>query len=167
MSSRAQAVFLGATFSGVMSALPYISVANCCCLWLISGGVVTAYLMQQVQSQPLEIGQGGLWGALAGVVGAFVYAVVSLPIQILLAPLQQDPRNLRLPSEDLPPRVVEMVEQMVTNPLLLVILGFAVMLVAGTIFSAVGGMLGALFFRKGAPLVPSSPSDVVPTPPGL
>ena len=90
MSSRAQAVFLGATFSGVMSALPYISVANCCCLWLISGGVVTAYLMQQVQSQPLEIGQGGLWGALAGVVGAFVYAVVSLPIQILLAPLQQD-----------------------------------------------------------------------------
>jgi len=167
MSSRAQAVFLGATFSGVMSALPYISVANCCCLWLISGGVVTAYLMQQVQSQPLEIGQGGLWGALAGVVGAFVYAVVSLPIQILLAPLQQDPRNLPLPSEDLPPRVVEMVEQMVTNPLLLVILGFAVMLVAGTIFSAVGGMLGALFFRKGAPLVPSSPSDVVPTPPGL
>lgn len=64
MSRRAQAVFIGGTFSGVMSALPYISAANCCCLWLISGGVVTAYLMQQAQSQPLEIDQGGLGGRL-------------------------------------------------------------------------------------------------------
>ena len=108
-----------------------------------------------------------LGGAVAGVVDAFVYAVVSLPIQVLLAPLQQDRRTLLSPSADLPPRVLEMVEQMVTNPLLLVILGFAVMLVAGTVFAAVGGMLGALFFRKEAPLVPPPPSDVVPTPPGL
>ena len=77
-----------------MSALPYIEFANCCCLWLISGGIVTAYLMQQGQSQPLEVGEGAVGGALAGVVGAFVYAVVSLPIQLFLAPLQPDVADL-------------------------------------------------------------------------
>ena len=167
VSSRAQAVLLGGTFSGVMSALPYIAVANCCCLWLISGGIVTAYLMQQGQPQPLEVGEGAVGGALAGVVGAFVYAVVSLPIQLFLAPLQPDVADLLPPSGDLPPEVFDMVEQMVINPLLLVMLGFAVMLVVGTIFAAVGGVLGTLFYRKPAPPAPPTSGDIVPPPPGL
>ena len=166
MSSRAQAVLLGGTFSGVMSALPYITLANCCCLWLISGGVVTAYLMQQGQSQPLEFGEGAVGGAFSGVISAFVYGVVSLPIQLILAPIQQGRADLLSPAAEMPLEVLEMVEQMVTNPVLSLIIGFVAMLVAGTIFATVGGVIGTLFFRK--PAAPSfPPTDIVPTPPHL
>jgi len=38
----------------VLSALPLISAGNlCCCLWVISGGLVAAYLLQQNQSTPI------------------------------------------------------------------------------------------------------------------
>ena len=148
MSSRAQAVIIGGVFSGVLSALPYISVANCCCLWLISGGIVTAYLIQREQSEPLDLSTGAVSGALAGIVAACVYVIVSLPIQLLLAPLQSAPTDLFTPSADVPPEVLELVRNVVTNPLLLVMFGFVVMIFVGTIFSALGGLLGALFFHS-------------------
>jgi hypothetical protein len=39
---------LGGLFIGVLSSLPYIKGGNvCCCLWVISGGMLAAWLMQQ------------------------------------------------------------------------------------------------------------------------
>ncbi len=36
---------LGGLFIGMLSALPIVSVGNCCCcLWMIGGGVLAAYL---------------------------------------------------------------------------------------------------------------------------
>ncbi len=33
---------------GVLSALPFINILNaCCCLWVVTGGVVAAYLLQE------------------------------------------------------------------------------------------------------------------------
>ena len=42
-----QAVLLGGLFIGVLSALPIINLANCCCLWIVGGGAIAAYLGQQ------------------------------------------------------------------------------------------------------------------------
>ena len=62
---------------GALSALPLISAGNlCCCLWLVSGGVVAAYVLQQNQETPITPGDGALAGLLAGIVGAFVYLVL-------------------------------------------------------------------------------------------
>ena len=53
---------------GVLSALPLVAAGNlCCCLWVVSGGVVAAYLLQQNQSAPITPGDGALVGLLAGV----------------------------------------------------------------------------------------------------
>jgi hypothetical protein len=43
---KLQPALFGGLFIGVLSALPIINIANCCCLWVIGGGVLATYLMQ-------------------------------------------------------------------------------------------------------------------------
>ena len=51
--SRYQPALLGGLFIGVLSALPVVNIANCCCLWVICGGVLTVYLQQQNLPTPV------------------------------------------------------------------------------------------------------------------
>ena len=46
----------------------------------MSGGAVAAYVLQQNQEAPITPGDGALAGLLAGIVGAFIYLVLSIPI---------------------------------------------------------------------------------------
>ena len=76
---------------GVLSALPLIAAGNvCCCLWVVSGGVVAAYLLQQNQATPITPGDGALVGLLAGL-DRRVRASwsLSIPISILVAPMER------------------------------------------------------------------------------
>ena len=99
-----QPVLFGGLFMGVLSALPIISIGNCCCLWVFGGGMVTAYLTQHGKPDPIQLGDGALGGFLSGVVGAVVFAVVALPIQLLTAPLQRGLMDGLLESAaDVPP----------------------------------------------------------------
>ena len=51
-SSRLQPALLGGAFIGVLSALPIVSVGNvCCCLWMVTGGALTAWVLQQRQDE--------------------------------------------------------------------------------------------------------------------
>src|SRR5258708_17954072 len=75
---------------GVLSALPIVAAGNiCCCLWVVCGGAIAAYLLQQNQSTPITPGDGALVGLLAGLVGALVQFVVSIPVGILVAPFER------------------------------------------------------------------------------
>ncbi len=50
---------LGGLLMGVLSALPVIQIGNvCCCLWVILGGVLAAYVMQQGHPYPITIADG-------------------------------------------------------------------------------------------------------------
>ena len=163
MSSRTQAILIGGAFIGVMSSLPVISLANCCCLWVIGGGIVTAYLLQQDTGGALPLGDGALGGLLAGVAGAFIFGAVSAVIQLITAPLRPDPGLLDIPV-DLPPEVLEMFETFVATPSLAIMIGFVVMLFVGVPFATLGGVLGTLFFRREQPvpaggIVPPLPPD--------
>src|SRR4029077_12946247 len=76
---------------GVLSALPIVAAGNvCCCLWVVSGGVVAAYVLQQREPAPITAGDGALVGLLAGLVGAFVYLVISIPLNLLIAPMERE-----------------------------------------------------------------------------
>ena len=84
-------VLVGALVSGALSALPIVQVGNlCCCLWIISGGVAAAYVLQQSQTAPITPGDGALVGLLAGLAGAFVYVVIAVPTAIVTAPIQRE-----------------------------------------------------------------------------
>jgi hypothetical protein len=145
-------VLIGGLVMGVLSALPIISAGNlCCCLWIISGGLVAAYVLQQNQATPITPGDGALVGLLAGMAGAVIYFVLSIPITFLVAPLQRQVlERLMERTNGMPPEFREYMGGYVGGVLGLVI-GFVFMLMMGAVFSTIGGLLGAVFFRKGLP----------------
>jgi hypothetical protein len=150
-------VLVGAVVMGVLSALPIIAAGNvCCCLWVMSGGFVSAYLLQQGQDAPITPADGALTGFLAGIAGAFIYLVISLPIDLTLGPMEREMTR----------RIIENMggaegfrnyadRAEVINAPVRAVFGFLSMLVAGAIFSTIGGLIGVAVFHK----TPPSPLD--------
>jgi hypothetical protein len=134
---------------GVLSALPIVAAGNiCCCLWIISGGVLGAYLFQQNQAEPMTVGDGALVGLLAGIVGAFIYLAISIPVTLLLAPMERAfIERMTEISGQMPAQLRGYMAGGVRSSIRL-ILGFMLMLFLGSIFSTLGGVLGAAIFRK-------------------
>jgi hypothetical protein len=167
-ASKLQPVILGGLFFGVLSALPIISMGNCCCLWVIGGGIIAAYLLQQGQPGPITPGDGAIVGLLAGVVGAFVHAVVSIPVLLVAGPLQaRMMEGLLNRMSDANPDLRSLAESMHytgAGAAIGVIISFVFMLIVGVLFGALGGMLGALFFKKDLPPAPPQPPASFPPP---
>jgi len=170
-ASLTQPALIGGLVMGVLSALPIVSVGNaCCCLWVVSGGVVAAYVLQQNQALPITPGDGALVGLLAGLAGACVQAVLSVPITLLVGPMERElvQRILDM-TGNLPPDVREALERYSregsSGPLLMLgrIVAFAFWVCVGAIFSTLGGLLGAAIFRK--PPLPPPPSPEPPPSP--
>lgn len=162
-SDKTQPAIFGGLVMGVLSALPIVSAGNlCCCLWVVSGGIVAAYILQQNQPTPITQGDGAFVGLLAGICGAFVYLVISIPITLLIAPMERlAMQRLVELGGGMPPEFREYVGRYVGGGLRLVF-GFMIMLCLGAIFSTIGGLVGAIIFRK--PLPPGT-IDVPPVPP--
>jgi hypothetical protein len=152
---KGQAALLGGVFIGVLSALPIISAGNlCCCLWVIAGGVLAAYILQQNHPEPITLVDGAAAGFLAGIAGAFVYMVVSVPFSLLLAPVQR--RLLERLIERAPEMSGDLRDAIgqVSAGIAGIVIGFVVMLIIGMIFATLGGLLGAALFRREPPPVP-------------
>jgi hypothetical protein len=149
--AKTQPALLGGVAIGVLSALPVINIANCCCAWILFGGALAAYLMQQNHPEPVQAGDGAIVGLLAGVTGAFVWLIVSVPINIAMAPLQSEmtQRMLR-DASDMAPEFRSLMEGLSGGPAIGIglLFGFFVMLVVSTMFGMFGGILGALLFKK-------------------
>jgi hypothetical protein len=155
--SETQAALLGGVAIGILSALPVINLANCCCAWILFGGGLAAYLTQQNRPGPITIGDGAIVGLLAGVIGAFVWLIVSIPIGFAMAPFQSEmATDVLRNSKDLPPEFRRLLEQFSGAPAIGIglLFGFFVMLVVSTLFGMLGGLFGALMFRKKDPVVP-------------
>jgi len=135
---------------GVLSALPLISVANlCCCLWVISGGVAAAYVLQQGQPDPITPADGAFVGFLSGLAGAVVYLIVSLPVDLVIGPLERQMMRRLMDNMGGAQGFRAYAEQtdLIAAPVRAVV-GFVMMLCIGAVFSTIGGVLGALVFKK-------------------
>ena len=54
-ASKTQPALLGGLFIGVLSALPVVNLGNCCCcLWVVAGGALAVYLLQQNDPAPVS-----------------------------------------------------------------------------------------------------------------
>jgi len=157
---------LGGLFIGVLSALPFVRFANCCCLWIVSGGYLAAYVMQQDHPFPITAADGAIVGFLSGIIGACVFTIVDIPIAFLMGPLQAQFMG-RLPgtSSNMPPELREVFEEAFeaaqSSLLGASILRFVPMFLVGAVFAPIGGILGALFSRR----QPLPPASVPPPPP--
>lgn len=143
----------GGLLIGVLSALPIVGVANlCCCMWVIAGGMVAAYVLQSNTPQAITTGDGALVGLWAGIIGAVVHTVVSVPINLLMGGVTQRLlQQIVNTNPDIPDNVRQIMERMGNSAALTVagmVIGFMFWLFCGAIFAALGGLLGAVFFKK-------------------
>ena len=117
--------------------------------------------LQQNDPAPIGPGDGALVGFLAGVAGAFIYLVLSIPINILLAPMEQMMLDrLSQMSDQMPADFRSYMSGPIGSSIRLMI-GFMFMLCVGSVFSTLGGLLGSALFRK----KPAAPK-VIDIPPG-
>ncbi|HNV02667.1 MAG TPA: hypothetical protein PKH99_05065, partial [Vicinamibacterales bacterium] len=80
-----------------------------------------------------------------------VSVVVSVPMTQLLGPFQQQlVQRIAESQQGLPPEVQEALDNFGAQGLSIVrlLLSFVMLLVLGAIFSSLGGLLGAFFFKK-------------------
>jgi len=154
------AVLLGGLFIGVLSALPIVNIANCCCLWILGGGALAAALAQQDDPQPLGLLEGARIGLRAGLVGALIWLVVSMAVDVMVAPLQQRAADIMLRNAtDMPPEVrvwLESIGDRASAPQR-VIVSFLFQLFVATPFAALGGLLGAALVGREAPAAQGEP----------
>jgi hypothetical protein len=162
-ASMGQPALIGGLVIGVLSSLPIISAGNiCCCMWVVAGGAVAAYLLQQNQTAPIAPGDGALVGLFAGLIGAVVGFVISIPLSLMMAPMQRVMMQRVLENAgDMPPAVRQMLENFSAPQTAAGFLGqlafrivfFGITLVVWSIFSTLGGLLGAAIFKKTPPAV--------------
>src|SRR5215510_12341801 len=86
---KLQPALYGGVFIGVLSALPLIQAGNCCCLWIIGGGVLATYLLQQNHPYPVSAADGALTGLLAGITGGVIATLLAIPIDMAMGPVNQ------------------------------------------------------------------------------
>lgn len=157
--AKVQPALLGGVTIGVLSALPVVNC--CCCAWILFGGSLASYLMQQHHPEPIEVGDGAIVGLLAGVIGAFVWLIVSIPINTAMAPINAElVQQVLRESTELSPWLRAALEASPTSSGIGIglVFGFFVMLVLMTTLGMLGGIFGAMLFRKnqsvGPPPIP-------------
>jgi hypothetical protein len=161
--AKLQPALLGGLFMGVLSALPFISAGNCvCCMWVIGGGVLAAYLMQQNHPLPITVADGALVGLLAGVFGAVIATILSIPIDLALGDMQRQMlgRILERIGSDLPAETQDILNRYERSGAAwgaMKVFSMMFFVVIGAVFGMLGGILGASMFRKDQP-----PADTVP-----
>jgi len=154
---KLQPALFGGLFIGVLSALPLINIGNCCCLWVIGGGVLATYLMQQNHPYPITAADGALVGLLAGLIGGVIGTLLSIPVDMMMGPFQRQLIERILSSNpDFPAETRAMLENMNVGAAATAFkLVFSVII--GLIFGMLGGLLGVALFKK---------KDMPPPPPG-
>jgi hypothetical protein len=147
--ARYQPALLGGLFIGIISSLPVIGAFNaCCCLWVVTGGVLTTYLMQQNDPKPIETSTAAVSGLIAGAVGGVIAAIGSA--LFMATGSQREAMDQALSQMgDMPPEMVEMIERFTTGPGAAFI-GAAFTIPVFSVFGLLGGLLGLAFFRKKA-----------------
>jgi hypothetical protein len=162
MPSKMQPAFWGGLFIGVLSALPFVSALNaCCCLWVIAGGVLTSYLLQERSVVPITAGDGAPAGLLAGVIGAVVATVLGAILSLMRGGAGPEAFDQLTGRTDLPPEVLRFVEQLKELPQIVWFLGpLIVCLIVFPIFGMLGALLGVAIFKKNVP--PPGTVEVLP-----
>jgi hypothetical protein len=155
--AKVQPALLGGVTIGVLSALPVVNC--CCCAWILFGGALASYLMQQNHPEPIDVGDGAIVGLNAGWIGSLVWLIVSIPINTAMAPINSElVQQVLRESTNIPPSLRAALEGSAGSGIGLgLVFGFFVMLVLMTTIGMLGGIFGALLFRK-------TPPPVIPPP---
>jgi len=167
--SKWRPALLGGIAIGLISGIPVISLVNCCCCaGILGGGVFTYYLYREEHTEgmiPLESSDGLILGIMAGLIGAFVQAIIHGFLILLFAGAQEElMRSImgkiidRLEkSGGFPSDAIDQMRDQIessmkeSNTMWGVMLSLFTSLIIYPIFAMLGGLLGYGIFRTKKP----------------
>ena len=172
----------GGVALGILSALPVIGACNCiCCAWVIGGGILTSYLYIRESQFPVTMGRGVLAGLAAGVIGVVVYALFSIPIQLISGGgnptmVVEQMNEMLAKNPEMPQEFRQVIEEFLLRDdlmRLIAIFNYFSNVVFFSLFAMLGGAIGVAIFEKrkqgdetsnGIPPPPPQPPEDTPPP---
>src|SRR4051812_21058456 len=143
--SRYQPALISGLLIGVLSALPLVQRLNaCCCLWVVCGGVLATYLLQQRTPGPVLTSDAMLMGVIAGLIGAVITLVGSAVMLSVTGPVWQEPMRQAMERPDVPPEARQFIEKLMTGHGL-VLLQAVITIPTYAVFGMLGALLGTAF----------------------
>jgi len=154
--SKLNPALIGGAVIAVFSSLPILNFGNCfCCMWVILGGALAAYLYSKSLPPNAEFttGDGALLGLLAGLFGALFGALLGL---LMMSILDMNPGRDLLETimdagEDIPDDFETYFEDFDESggmhPLF-AMFSLTFSLIINSIFSTVGGIIAAAMLQK-------------------
>lgn len=143
---------IGGILSGVLSAIPFISCL--CCLWIIGGGLLAAYLLSKDSPVSLTTGDGAIVGVFAGIIGSILNTIVHIPFSVIMRNseiIRALLDKVREYVQDLPAGMEGLFESGPSNgsfSIAWTLLGLVFSMVIFSAFSALGGIIGVSIFKK-------------------
>ncbi|MFC2168987.1 hypothetical protein ACFLRM_00260 [Acidobacteriota bacterium] len=157
---------VGGVIAGILSGVPLISCL--CCLWIIGGGMVSAYLLAKNTSAVLRASDGAIVGIFSGIVAAIINTLISFPFRALNREFARNfLETLSEYMEEMPSGWESWLNfgDMKTS-FFMIMFGLVVSVVIFSVFGALGGVIGiSLFGKKPIPIdqgdrdVPKDTSD--------
>ncbi|MDD8014426.1 MAG: hypothetical protein PHX45_01925 [Acidobacteriota bacterium] len=157
---------IGGAAAGFLSGIPFF---NClCCLWIIGGGILAAYLLAKDSPESLKPGDGAIAGILSGIVAAVVNALISVPLHAVHGRVSRRILERLSVFAEEAPSGWEQLFDLSAGPLSVSAFLFGLFISAAVfaIFGALGGIIGVSLFGKkqgpakeGVPHAPQNPGD--------
>jgi len=153
-----QPALVGGVMAGVLSVIPLVNFVNCCfCAWLLVGGAVAAKMLINRAPRPVRSGEGAQVGAVAGLIAAGIYSLISLALAVFsigqrfqedllsrMAEMSNDPNFQAM--------IRKMLEESANQPLAQKLISVVISLIIVSViyigFSTLGGLLGVALFEK-------------------
>jgi hypothetical protein len=157
---------LGGAAAGLLSGIPFVNC--CCCLWIIGGAALAAYLLWKDSPIVLSSGDGALVGAFAGILAAFIRALISIPFRPMEEVLTKKILEYFADyMKQMPAQLSDLMNQG-NEPVSLAVIFFGLLISAAlcAALGALGGVIGiALCGKKTRPGAQSAPQQPGPLPP--
>lgn len=152
MNDKLGPAVTGGVVIGLLSIIPFVNLA--CCLWVLLGGALAAYLYIKKSTIPVLMAEGLQLGAMAGVIGGLLYVLVGVPVNILagnplVGPMVSMMQKLNPDQAEL---VRQRLEEQFNKPFLEQYLGalpgalFGLVLIV--IFASLSGLLAVPLFER-------------------
>jgi hypothetical protein len=151
-----QPALAGGMFLAILSSIPIISAGNyLCCMWIVGGGALAAYMLRKQTARRLTYGDGAFAGVLSGLFGAVGMTMISIPLR-LLAPQIFESQRLLLEeafreTPELQGPLRDLLIQLVSPEISAITLAFTFFgnVLVNSIFAMIGGIAAtALMNRK-------------------
>ena len=150
--NRLKAAAIGGGAAGVASQIPLLNFVNClCCALIVGGGMLAVFLAlkDEPATEKTPYGDGALIGVLAGVAAAIAGSIALIPITALFGDPMEQLVGMLEGIEGIPPEALEAMGGEAGGAFgTLAFVGFLMNLVIYSVFSAIGGVIGAAVFHK-------------------